>query len=64
MELKKYEGLVAFMGMEKDLIFKAIEDAKGVDPGLAARGVEAAEHRMTALEERIDELKGDWLEQL
>jgi len=50
MELKKYEGLVAFMGLEKDLIFKAMEDAKGIDPGLAARGIEMAESRMAALE--------------
>lgn len=39
MELKKYEGLVNFMEQEKDLITKAMEDARGVDPGLAARGL-------------------------
>ncbi len=64
MELKKYEGLVAFMGLEKELIMRAIEDAKGVDPGLAARGLDAAEQRMEALEERIDQLKDEWLAQL
>jgi hypothetical protein len=45
MELKKYEGLAGFMQLEKDLILQAMEDAKGIDPGLAARGVEKAEAR-------------------
>jgi hypothetical protein len=39
MELKKYEGLVQFMELEKDLITQAMEDARGVDPALAARGL-------------------------
>ena len=51
MELKKYEGLVGFMGMEKDMIRKAMEDAEGVDPALAARGLDAAESRMDAIED-------------
>lgn len=45
MELKKYEGLAGFMQLEKDLILQAMEDAKGIDPGLAARGVEKSELR-------------------
>jgi len=39
MELKKYEGLVQFMELEKELITQAMEDARGVDPALAARGL-------------------------
>jgi hypothetical protein len=31
------------MELEKDLITKAMEDARGVDPGLAARGLHNAE---------------------
>ncbi len=45
MELKKNEGLSGFMQLEKDLILQAMEDAKGIDPGLAARGVEKSEQR-------------------
>ena len=45
MELKKFEGLAGFMQLEKDLILRAIEDAKGVDPSMAARGLEQAELR-------------------
>lgn len=64
MELKRYEGLVNFMGQEKDLILRALADARGVDPGLAARGIDMAESRLTALEDRIEELKGEWASQL
>jgi len=39
MELKKYEGLVSYMELEKDLITQAMEDARGVDPALASRGL-------------------------
>ena len=40
MELKKFEGTAGFLQLEKDLILRAMEDSKNVDPGLAARGVE------------------------
>ena len=45
MELKKFEGMAGFMQLEKDLILRAMEDSKSLDPGLAARGVEQAESR-------------------
>jgi hypothetical protein len=56
MEIKKYDGIVQFMELEKDLITKAMEDARGVDPGLAARGLHNAEQRMTGMDDNIREL--------
>jgi hypothetical protein len=43
MELKKYEGISNFMTLEKELILRAMEDAKCVDPGLAARGLDESD---------------------
>jgi len=60
MELKKYEGMASFMQLEKDLILQAMEDAKGIDPGLAARGVEKSELRRNQIELEIEELQKEW----
>lgn len=40
MELKKFEGVASFLKHEKDLILRAMEDSKQVDPGFAAQGVQ------------------------
>ena len=60
MELKKHEGLAGFMSLEKDLILRAMEDLKGIDPALAARGVEATERRRQDLQLQISELEQEW----
>jgi chromosome segregation ATPase len=56
MELKKYEGLASFLTLEKDLILRAMEDQKGIDPALAARGVEQTEQRRQELQREITKL--------
>lgn len=64
MELKKFEGTAGFLQLEKDLILRAMEDSKNVDPGLAARGVEQAESRRTQIESEIEILQSEWKQQL
>ncbi len=41
------------MELEKDLITEAMEDARGVDPVLVARGLYMAEQRMKTIEGTI-----------
>ena len=53
MELKKFEGVSSFLTLEKDLILRAMEDSKNIDPALAARGVEQAEARRQQIEDEI-----------
>lgn len=60
MEIKKYEGLVNFMSTEKNLILRSLQDARNLDPGLAARGLDMAERRMAELENTISGLKNEW----
>ena len=64
MELKKYEGISNFMTLEKELILRAMEDAKCVDPGLAARGLDESDQRRLAMEQEISRLQKEWQTQL
>lgn len=60
MELKKFEGIAGFMNTEKELILRAMEDAKCIDPGLAARGLDESDRRRIAMEQEIARLQKEW----
>jgi len=60
MELKKFEGISGFLGLEKELILRAMEDSKSVDPALAARGVEEADSRRLQIESEVQVLQEEW----
>lgn len=60
MELKKFEGISGFLGLEKELILRAMEDSKSVDPALAARGVEEADSRRLQIENEVTVLQEEW----
>ncbi len=49
-ETMKYEGMVRFMNKERDMIQRAINDAKGVDPTLTGQDFDAANRRRETLE--------------
>lgn len=60
LEVKKYEGLHRFMDLERDLITKAIADAKGLNPAISTQDIEEAEARQAELEEKIREITDEW----
>ena len=53
MELKKFEGIAGFLNLEKELILRAMNDSKNIDPALAARGVQEADSRRNQIEQEI-----------
>lgn len=50
LQVKKYEGLHKFMDLERDLILKAQQDARSINPGISVQDIEEAEaqHRELA----------------
>lgn len=64
LEVKKFEGLHKFMDLEREMILKAQEDARGLNPAISSQDLQEAEQRQEELEGEIHQITREWEEKL